>query len=99
MWGYELSPLLQMVPISLEKASERDASQMTESIYKIPCHGCMEHSSRCHGSCPRYKEWCKLNEEKKAAEKKDRENRYAIISPAFEFGQLNRYRRMREHRK
>lgn len=72
---------------------------MTESLLKIPCHGCMEHSSRCHGSCPRYKEWVALNEEKKAAMKKDRENRYAIISPGYEKMQLNSYRRKREHRK
>ena len=103
MWLYlridELPSLVQILSVSLEKASEGDAWEMTESIYKVPCHGCMEHSARCHIDCPRYKEWAALNEELKAAKKRDRENRTAIISPAYESIQLNRYRKMKEHRK
>lgn len=72
---------------------------MIKSVYDIPCHGCTEHSAHCHAECPRYKEWYILNEEKKAAEKRDHDNRYAIISPAYESMQKNALRRKRQGRK
>lgn len=72
---------------------------MIKNVYDVPCHGCGEHSENCHGSCPRYKEWAQLNEERKAAEKRDRERRTVIISPAYERIHENALRRKQQGRK
>lgn len=83
----------------MEEAPEGDARKMIESVYEVPCHGCKERSEHCHGSCPKYKEWWLFNEEKKAAEKKQRDYESTIRSPAYDRIHLNALRRKREGRK
>lgn len=66
-----------------------------------PCYKCTkpEKGIRCHGSCPDYFEWSLRNDDRRAEDKKNRANRFAIISPAYESMQKNAMRRKQQGRK
>lgn len=49
----------------------------------VPCRGCTERYEKCHGSCERYKEFLKRNEEIKSNKKKVSINRSTIFRPKY----------------
>lgn len=72
---------------------------MIKSVNDIPCHGCMEHSSRCHASCQKYKEWVILNEERKKAIKKQAGYVNTIFSPGYISTLSKKHKKMLQGRK
>jgi predicted ATP-dependent serine protease len=61
-----------------------------------PCYGCEKRSPACHDKCPDYQEFNRLKEERKALERKNRENYNAVNE--FKAAQISKatHRKLRE---